>query len=222
MVTHNAGAGGAVLHAHSAPAGRRRLSATATPFSPRRERSRRAGTTGKKKPSMSFATALEPLVQQPQDEEGPHHTDGVRGQHRHNRHRAHPLALERHPGLHRPGAGGHRSATYPAGDRGRRPPTCHEPDGGHGREPAGTRRRSTGGTAVYSNVILYDLMGQPHERGTPRRTTSESFKEFLEAGTAAGSEEFTSAIQYAYEPNFDIYTQDSTAGTWSRATWCRC
>ena len=61
--------------------------------------------------------------------------------------------------------------------------------------------------AVYSNVILYDLMDNLMSMDTETNDL-KSFKEFLDAG-GGGINEFTSAIQYEYDPNFNIYTKDS-------------
>ncbi len=61
--------------------------------------------------------------------------------------------------------------------------------------------------AVYSNVILYDLMDNMMSMDTETNDL-KSFKEFLDAG-GGGINEFTSAIQYEYDPNFNIYTKDS-------------
>ena len=61
--------------------------------------------------------------------------------------------------------------------------------------------------AVYSNVILYDLMDNLMSMDTETNDL-KSFKEFLDAG-GGGIDEFTSAIQYEYDPNFNIYTKDS-------------
>lgn len=60
--------------------------------------------------------------------------------------------------------------------------------------------------AVYSNVILYDLMDSITSMDTETNDLT-SFKEFLDAN-GGGINDYTSAIQYVYEPNFDIYTQD--------------
>ena len=60
---------------------------------------------------------------------------------------------------------------------------------------------------VYSNVIMYDLMDNLTNVDTETNDL-ESFKEFLDRN-GGGIEEFTSAIQYTYDPNFDIYTKDS-------------
>ena len=61
--------------------------------------------------------------------------------------------------------------------------------------------------AVYSNVILYDLMDNLMSMDTETNDL-KSFKEFLDAD-GGGINEFTSAIQYVYDPNFDIYTKDA-------------
>ena len=61
--------------------------------------------------------------------------------------------------------------------------------------------------AVYSNVILYDLMDNLMSMDAETNDL-KSFKEFLDAG-GGGINEFTSAIQYEYDPNFNIYTKDS-------------
>ena len=60
--------------------------------------------------------------------------------------------------------------------------------------------------AIYSNVILYDLMDSITSMDTETNDL-KSFKEFLDAN-GGGINDYTSAIQYVYEPNFDIYTQD--------------
>lgn len=60
--------------------------------------------------------------------------------------------------------------------------------------------------AVYSNVILYDLMDSITSMDTETNDL-KSFKEFLDAN-GGGINDYTSAIQYVYEPNFDIYTRD--------------
>ncbi len=60
--------------------------------------------------------------------------------------------------------------------------------------------------AVYSNVILYDLMDSITSMDTETNDL-KSLKEFLDAN-GGGINDYTSAIQYVYEPNFDIYTQD--------------
>ena len=61
--------------------------------------------------------------------------------------------------------------------------------------------------AVYSNVILYDLMDSLMSMDTETNDL-KSFKEFLDSG-GNGIDEYTSAIQYVYDPNFDIYTKDA-------------
>ena len=61
--------------------------------------------------------------------------------------------------------------------------------------------------AVYSNVILYDLMDNLMSMDTETNDLKR-FKEFLDAD-GGGINEFTSAIQYVYDPNFDIYTKDA-------------
>lgn len=61
--------------------------------------------------------------------------------------------------------------------------------------------------AVYSNVILYDLMDSFMSMDTETNDL-KSFKEFLDSG-GNGIDEYTSAIQYVYDPNFDIYTKDA-------------
>ncbi len=60
--------------------------------------------------------------------------------------------------------------------------------------------------AVYSNVIMYDLMDNLNTMDT-QTNNLKAFKEFIEAG-GNGIHEFTSAIQYTYNLNFDIYTRD--------------
>ena len=59
---------------------------------------------------------------------------------------------------------------------------------------------------VYSNVIMYDLMDNLTNMDTETNDL-KSFKEFLDKN-GGDIDQFTSAIQYVYEPNFDIYTRD--------------
>ncbi len=61
--------------------------------------------------------------------------------------------------------------------------------------------------AVYSNVIMYDLMDSLMSMDTETNDL-ESFKEFLDSN-GGGIQDFTSAIQYVYKPNFDIYSKDA-------------
>lgn len=61
--------------------------------------------------------------------------------------------------------------------------------------------------AVYSNVILYDLMDSLMSMDTETNDL-ESFKDFLDEN-GGNINEYTSAIQYVYDPNFDIYTEDA-------------
>lgn len=61
--------------------------------------------------------------------------------------------------------------------------------------------------AVYSNVILYDLMDSLMSMDTETNDL-ESFKDFLDEN-GGNINEYTSAIQYIYDPNFDIYTEDA-------------
>lgn len=61
--------------------------------------------------------------------------------------------------------------------------------------------------AVYSNVIMYDLMDSLMSMDTETNDLA-SLKEYLDSN-GGGIEQFTSAIQYVYNPNFDIYTRDS-------------
>ena len=61
--------------------------------------------------------------------------------------------------------------------------------------------------AVYSNVILYDLMDSLMSMDTETNDL-ESFKDFLDEN-GGNINEYTSAIQYVYNPNFDIYTEDA-------------
>ena len=60
--------------------------------------------------------------------------------------------------------------------------------------------------AVYSNVIMYDLMDSLNTMDT-QTNNLKAFKEFIEDG-GNGIHDFTSAIQYTYNLNFDIYTRD--------------
>ncbi len=61
--------------------------------------------------------------------------------------------------------------------------------------------------AVYSNVILYDLMDSLMSMDTETNDL-KSFKDFLDEN-GGNINEYTSAIQYVYDPNFDIYTEDA-------------
>ena len=61
--------------------------------------------------------------------------------------------------------------------------------------------------AVYSNVIMYDLMDSLMSMDTETNDLA-SLKEFLDSD-GGGIGEFTSAVQYVYDPNFDIYTKDA-------------
>lgn len=61
--------------------------------------------------------------------------------------------------------------------------------------------------SVYSNVILYDLMDSLMSMDTETNDL-ESFKDFLDEN-GGNINEYTSAIQYVYDPNFDIYTEDA-------------
>ncbi len=60
---------------------------------------------------------------------------------------------------------------------------------------------------VYSNVIMYDLMDNLTNMDTETNDL-ESFKAFLDKN-GGGIGEYTSAIQYIYNSNFDIYTRDT-------------
>ena len=60
--------------------------------------------------------------------------------------------------------------------------------------------------AVYSNVIMYDLMDSLTSMDTETNDL-KSFKAFLDRN-GGGINEFTSAVQYVYNSNFDIYTRD--------------
>ena len=61
--------------------------------------------------------------------------------------------------------------------------------------------------AVYSNVILYDLMDSLMNMDTETNDL-ESFKDFLDSN-GGDINTYTSAIQYVYDSNFDIYTRDT-------------
>ena len=61
--------------------------------------------------------------------------------------------------------------------------------------------------AVYSNVILYDLMDSLMNMDT-KTNDLESFKDFLDSN-GGDINTYTSAIQYVYDSNFDIYTRDT-------------
>lgn len=61
--------------------------------------------------------------------------------------------------------------------------------------------------AVYSNVVMYDLMDSLNTMDVSTNNL-KAFKEFIESGTS-GLEDYVSAIQYGYDLGFDVYTKDS-------------
>ena len=61
--------------------------------------------------------------------------------------------------------------------------------------------------AVYSNVVMYDLMDSLNTMDV-NTNNLKAFKEFIESGTS-GLEDYVSAIQYGYDLGFDVYTKDS-------------
>ena len=61
--------------------------------------------------------------------------------------------------------------------------------------------------AVYSNVVMYDLMDSLNTMDV-NTNNLKAFKEFIESG-ASGLEDYVSAIQYGYDLGFDVYTKDA-------------
>lgn len=61
--------------------------------------------------------------------------------------------------------------------------------------------------AVYSNVVMYDLMDSLNTMDVDTNNL-KAFKEFIESGNS-GLEEYVSAIQYGYDLGFDVYTKDA-------------
>ena len=61
--------------------------------------------------------------------------------------------------------------------------------------------------AVYSNVVMYDLMDSLNTMDV-NTNNLKAFKEFIESGSS-GLEDYVSAIQYGYDLGFDVYTKDS-------------
>ena len=61
--------------------------------------------------------------------------------------------------------------------------------------------------AVYSNVVMYDLMDSLNTMDV-NTNNLKAFKEFIESGNS-GLEDYVSAIQYGYDLGFDVYTKDS-------------
>ena len=61
--------------------------------------------------------------------------------------------------------------------------------------------------AVYSNVVMYDLMDSLNTMDVDTNNL-KAFKEFIESG-ASGLEDYVSAIQYGYDLGFDVYTKDA-------------
>ena len=72
---------------------------------------------------------------------------------------------------------------------------------------AGEGQEEHGLDKVYSNVIMYDLMDNLTNMDTETNDL-ESFKKFLDKN-GGGIRDYTSAIQYVYNSNFDIYTKDT-------------
>lgn len=60
--------------------------------------------------------------------------------------------------------------------------------------------------AVYSNVILYDLMDSLNNMDTETNDL-KAFKKYVDAD-GGGIHQYLSAVQYVYDLNFDIYTKD--------------
>lgn len=73
----------------------------------------------------------------------------------------------------------------------------------------------SGGThsddAVYSNVIFYDLMNNLTSANT-QTNNLKAFKTYLDDPDCQ-VRQYASAIQYTYDTNFDIYTQDKDGAT---------
>ena len=110
------------------------------PYSPHGSGNARLRRKPIRKTSMSFLTALGAVGEQPSDQEGPHHHDGVRRLHRHHRHRGHPGARQRRGQLHRAHRGRH-AVGVSAADHVHR--FRHDGAHGHGRR---WRERATGET----------------------------------------------------------------------------
>ncbi len=62
--------------------------------------------------------------------------------------------------------------------------------------------------AVYSNVVMHDLMNSINSMDT-QTNNLKAFKEYLDSEDCPLTP-YTSAIQYSYDIGFDIYTEDKT------------
>ena len=76
--------------------------------------------------------------------------------------------------------------------------------GAHGEAADGAQHELD---AVYSNVVMYDLMDSLNTMDV-NTNNLKAFKEFIESGDS-GLEDYVSAIQYGYDLGFDVYTRDA-------------
>ena len=76
--------------------------------------------------------------------------------------------------------------------------------GAHGEAADGAQHELD---AVYSNVVMYDLMDSLNTMDV-NTNDLKAFKEFIESGDS-GLEDYVSAIQYSYDLGFDVYTRDA-------------
>ncbi len=76
--------------------------------------------------------------------------------------------------------------------------------GAHDEVASGTQHELD---AVYSNVVMYDLMDSLNTMDVDTNNL-KAFKEFIESGES-GLEDYVSAIQYGYDLGFDVYTKDT-------------
>ncbi len=76
--------------------------------------------------------------------------------------------------------------------------------GAHDEVASGTQHELD---AVYSNVVMYDLMDSLNTMDVDTNNL-KAFKEFIESGES-GFEDYVSAIQYGYDLGFDVYTKDT-------------
>ena len=76
--------------------------------------------------------------------------------------------------------------------------------GAHGEAADGAQHELD---AVYSNVVMYDLMDSLNTMDV-NTNNLKAFKEFIESGDS-GLEDYVSAIQYSYDLGFDVYTRDA-------------
>ena len=76
--------------------------------------------------------------------------------------------------------------------------------GAHGEAADGAQHELD---AVYSNVVMYDLMDSLNTMDV-NTNNLKAFKEFIESGDS-GLEDYVSAVQYGYDLGFDVYTRDA-------------